>query len=81
MAKAKAAKRKAAKKQAKMSPTISDQRVVKVRNPFALDPLMKKGGAHDKSFKAKRKSSKHLLRKQLAELSSLLFDSVLRLFR
>lgn len=61
------------KKKAKKSPT---ERLVKPRNPLALDPLMKKGGAHEKSFKAKRKSSKHLLRKQLAELS----DSILRIF-
>ncbi len=76
MSKKRSAKVKAANAQAKLSPTVSDQRTIKVRNPFALDPLMKKGGAHDKTFKSKRKSAKHLLRKQLAELSFLSFVSL-----
>ncbi|GLQ30169.1 hypothetical protein [Litoribrevibacter albus] len=59
-------KNKGAKKK---SPNAMTKTVIKARNPFALDPLMKKGGAHDKTVKAKRKSSKNLLRKQLAELS------------
>lgn len=39
------------------------------RNPFATDPLMKKGGAHEKTFKSKRNKQKTQLRKQLAEYS------------
>ncbi len=37
----------------------------KPRNPWACDPLMKKGGAHQKTFKAERKGYKQKLRKEL----------------
>jgi len=50
------------------------------RNPFAVDPLMKKGGVHEKTFKAKRKSDKTLLRKQLAEHSFLNLSIPLKAF-
>ncbi len=43
------------------------------RNPFATDPLMKKGGVHQKTFKSQRKNSKNALRKQIAEHSILRF--------
>jgi len=66
-----------AKKKAKNRPER-----FKPRNPFAVDPLMKKGGVHEKTFKAKRKSDKTLLRKQLAEHSflSITFKASLNLF-
>ncbi|MEZ5504489.1 MAG: hypothetical protein R3F47_05695 [Gammaproteobacteria bacterium] len=35
----------------------------KQRNPLALDPLLKKGGAHGKSHKAERASLKQQTRK------------------
>lgn len=35
----------------------------KQRNPLALDPLLKKGGAHGKNHKAERAALKQLTRK------------------
>lgn len=42
--------------------------LVKPRNPFGLSPYLKKGGAHDKTNKAKRKLAKNQLNKELASL-------------
>lgn len=39
----------------------------KARNPIALNPILAKGGAHQKSEKTKRSAAKKMLRKQLAE--------------
>ena len=35
------------------------------RNPLALNPLMKKGGAHGKSKKAMRQARKNSLRREM----------------
>lgn len=40
----------------------------KVRNRFAFDPIMKKGGAHEKTTKAKRKNSKQEMKRELKML-------------
>lgn len=39
------------------------------RNPFALDPIMRKGGSHEKTNKAKRKKDKSALKKELKRSS------------
>lgn len=40
----------------------------KHRNPFAFDPIMKKGGVHEKTTKAKRKASKQEMKRELKQL-------------
>lgn len=42
----------------------------KLRNHLALDPLLKKGGAHGKSHKAERAAAKQQVRKQAMNRSS-----------
>lgn len=37
----------------------------KMRNPLANDPLLRKGGVHEKTHKAKRSSDKQALRKKV----------------
>lgn len=39
----------------------------KKRNPFAFDPIMKKGGFHQTSEKAQRKNEKQNLKKALID--------------
>ena len=39
----------------------------KRRNPLALNPLMRKGGVHEKSRKAKRRAQKQSTRKLVDE--------------
>ena len=39
----------------------------KLRNPFANDPLLRKGGAHEKSYKAQRSADKQSLRKKVMD--------------
>ena len=41
--------------------------VPKVRNPVARSPLMKKGGAHGKSMRAKRRLAKMELAKAVVD--------------
>ena len=47
----------------------------KPRNRFAIDPIMSKGGSHQKSTKAERKSDKQKLRKELFCFLSIWFTS------
>lgn len=35
------------------------------RNPYAFDPIMKKGGAHESTEKAKRAKAKQTLKKEV----------------
>lgn len=39
------------------------------RNPYAFDPIMKKGGVHEKTEKAKRKKMKDTIKKETQEVS------------
>lgn len=41
---------------------------MKLRNPLALDPLMKKGGSHQKSKGAERNAAKRQLKKSLDDM-------------
>jgi len=43
----------------------------KPRNPVARSPLMKKGGAHGKTTRAKRRAARVELKKQLLDPKSL----------
>lgn len=56
------AKRKAAKKSAAGKTTVQ---AVARGNPIAQNPLMRKGGVHEKSRSAKRQQAKRDLRKQI----------------
>lgn len=47
----------------------------KKRNPFAFDPIMKKGGVHQTSEKSKRKHEKQKLQKALIDSSDSAFFS------
>lgn len=47
----------------------------KERNPLHNHPLLRKGGVHEKSYKAKRKSEKQKLRKEWCSL--MVFQKVL----
>ncbi len=47
----------------KKKPAVS--KTGKVRNRYATHPLLKKGGAHEKTRKAERKASKQALEKTL----------------
>lgn len=38
----------------------------KKRNPLAFDPIMRKGGVHEKSTKAKRRKDKLKMQKEAA---------------
>lgn len=49
----------------------------KKRNPYAFDPLMKKGGVHASSEKAKRKQDKQNLKKALIDSNDSAFFSSL----
>lgn len=40
----------------------------KVRNKYAFDPLMKKGGVHEKTTKAKRQKDKQNFKRELKKL-------------
>lgn len=44
---------------------------LKPRNPFHDHPLMRKGGTHEKTNKAKRKGEKQALRKEWRSLLTL----------
>lgn len=51
----------------------------KARNPFHDHPLMRKGGVHEKSNKAKRKDEKQKLKKEWCSLIALvqvLFNNI-----
>ncbi|TQV69916.1 hypothetical protein FKG94_22450 [Exilibacterium tricleocarpae] len=39
----------------------------KRRNPYACDPIMRKGGVHEKTHKAKRNAAKRAIRQQVRE--------------
>ena len=45
----------------------------KKRNVYAMDPIMRKGGVHEKSTKAKRKKDKLKLQKEAANWQPYLF--------
>lgn len=49
----------------------------KKRNPFAFDPIMKKGGLHQTSEKAQRKHHKQNLKKALIDSNDSAFFSSL----
>jgi hypothetical protein len=49
----------------------------KKRNPFAFDPIMKKGGFHQTSEKSKRKNDKQNLKKALIDSHDSAFFSSL----
>lgn len=38
------------------------------RNPYAFDPIMRKGGVHEKTTKAKRKNAKQYMKRELNQL-------------
>lgn len=42
-----------------------DHKRRKLRNPFANDPLLRKGGVHEKSRKAQRAADKQALRNKV----------------
>lgn len=48
----------------------TDHKRRKLRNHLALDPLLKKGGAHGKSKKAERAAAKQHTRKQAMNCNS-----------
>lgn len=52
---------KSKKRQKKLTPS-------KVRNRFAFDPIMKKGGVHEKTTKAKRNHTKMEMKRELKML-------------
>jgi len=47
---------------------MADQNVKRPRNPFHNHPLMRKGGVHEKTYKAKRKDEKQKLKKEWCSL-------------
>ncbi|WP_428244028.1 hypothetical protein [Gynuella sp.] len=51
----------------------------KKRNIYAIDPIMRKGGIHEKSTKAKRQKDRVKLQKEAANWQPLFF--VLKYFR
>jgi len=50
----------------------------KRRNPHAINPIMRKGGVHEKSNGAKRKAGKLATKKLVGELRFGTFDSLLK---
>ena len=46
----------------------SKNKTPKQRNPIALSPIMRKGGTHQKSYKANRKKFKMDLKRQIEKL-------------
>lgn len=46
----------------------TDKQIIKPRNPFHDHPLMRKGGVHEKTNKAKRKGEKQKLKKEWCPL-------------
>lgn len=52
---------------------------VRQRNPLALDPLLKKGGVHQKTKGAQRQADKQQLKKSLNDLRGSSAFSLLRL--
>lgn len=45
----------------------------KKRNPYAFDPIMRKGGVHEKTTKAKRRKHKLQMQKEAANWQPYLF--------
>ena len=67
--------KKRSKKKSKKNKGIKQ---VKIRNPFACNPLMRKGGSHEKSKKAKRKNEKMKLKRELKQLPFSFLTTLLR---
>ncbi|SBS25741.1 hypothetical protein MSP8887_00252 [Marinomonas spartinae] len=50
----------------------------KKRNPYAFDPIMRKGGVHEKTNKAKRRKHKLQMQKEAANWQPYLFLTLLK---
>jgi len=50
----------------------------KKRNPYAFDPIMRKGGVHEKTTKAKRRKHKLQMQKEAANWQPYLFLTLLK---
>ncbi len=55
-------------------------KITKVRNPLHAHPLLKKGGVHDKSRKAKRRVEKQKLKLEWSSLIVLLISIIKKLY-